>query len=105
VSVTLSQNLGISGCVSGSASLAGWRYGLVTVNSDDTRSYSPIWKANVSSDEAQTWTVPANARKMWLVVTGAPNKYERHPWADESDNKDTKWPWKAQFSNIKPYGK
>ena len=105
VSVTLSQNLGISGCVSGSASLAGWRYGLVTVNSDDTRSYSPIWKANVSSDEAQTWTVPANARKMWLVVTGAPSKYERHPWADESDNKDTKWPWKAQFSNIKPYGK
>ena len=105
VSVTLSQNLGISGCVSGSASLAGWRYGLVTINSDDTRSYSPIWKATVSSSETQSWTVPANARKLWLVVTGAPSKYERHPWADESDNKDTKWPWKAQFSNMKPYGK
>ncbi len=106
VSVTLNPNLGISGCVSGSASLAGWRYGFVTVNSDETRSYSPVWKATATTDgQEKNWTVPANASKMWLVVTGAPSKYERHPWTDESDDKDTKWPWKAQFKNTKPYGK
>lgn len=105
VSVTLNQNIGVSGCVSGSVSLAGWRYGFVTLNSDNTRSYSPTWKATATSAETQSWTVPSNASKMWLVVTGAPSKYERHPWADESDNNDTKWPWKAQFENTKPYGK
>ncbi len=105
VTVTFNQNLGVSGCVSGSASVAGWRYGFVSVNMDDTRSYSPMWSATVSSNDTQTWTVPANASKVWFVVTGAPSQYERHPWADESDDKDTKWPWKAQFGNIKPYGK
>ena len=105
VTVTFNQNLGVNGCVSGSASMAGWRYGFVSVNMDDTRSYSPMWSATVSSNDTKTWTVPANASKVWFVVTGAPSQYERHPWADESDAKDTKWPWKAQFGNIKPYGK
>ncbi|MBO5595373.1 MAG: BACON domain-containing protein [Bacteroidales bacterium] len=105
VSVTFGANLGASGCKSGSVSLAGWRYGFVTLNSDNTRSYSPTWKATVTSAETQTWIVPSNASKLWLVVTGAPNKYERHPWTDETDDKDTKWPWKAQFENTKPYGK
>ena len=102
VSVTLSGNLGVSGCVSGSADLAGWRYGFVTLNSDNTRSYSPVWSA---TDEPQTWEVPAGASKLWFVVTGAPTAYERHPWTDESDDKDTKWPWKARFDGTKPYGK
>lgn len=112
VSVTFGANLGASGCKSGSVSQAGWRYGFVSLNSDNTRSYSPTWKATVTSAETQTWTVPSNASKVWLVVTGAPNKYERHPWGSggsdykgEGDSEDTKWPWKAQFSNIKPYGK
>ena len=102
VSVTLSNNLGVDGCVSGAGNLAGWRYGFVSLNKDNSRSYSPAWSA---TDSAQTWTVPSNASKVWFVVTGAPTKYERHPWADEKDDKDTKWPWKAQFDGIKPYGK
>lgn len=102
VSVTLDGNLGISGCVSGAVTNAGWRYGFVSYNKDETRSYSPVWSA---LGEAQSWTVPANASQVWFVVTGAPVHYERHPWADESDAKDTKWPWKAQFEGTKPYGK
>lgn len=102
VSVTLSANLNIPGCISGSDLIAGWRYGFVTINSDDTRSYSPTWSA---TDQTQTWTVPENVSKLWFVVTGAPSQYERHPWTDESDDKDTKWPWKAQFNNTKPIGK
>jgi len=109
VSVTLSNNLGISGCVSGPGNIAGWRFGFVSLNKDNTRTYSPTWSA---TDTAQSWTVPSNASKVWFVVTGAPTKYERHAWGaggsdheGEGDSKDTKWPWKAQFENIKPYGK
>lgn len=102
VTATLASNLGLSGCVSGAESLAGWRYGFVSYNEDGSTSYSPVWNA---TEEPQTWTVPDNASKLWFVVTGAPSKYERHPWADESDDKDTKWPWKAQFEGTKPWGK
>ena len=105
VSVTFSQNLGVGGCISGSAPLAGWRFGFVAINSDDTRTYSPVWNADANATATKTWTVPENASKVWFVVTGAPSEYERHPWTDESDDKDTKWPWKAQFENTKPYGK
>ena len=102
IKVTLSSNYGITGCVSGVPGKAGWRYGFVSINKDDTRTYSPTWSA---TDTEQTWTVPENSSKVWFVVTGAPKEYERHPWADESDDKDTKWPWKARFDNAKPYGK
>ena len=112
IGITFSENLGVDGCVSGSATLAGWRYGFVSLNSDNSRSYSPMWKATVSSSDTQTWTVPSNASKLWLVVTGAPSKYERHAWGSggsdndgEGDSKDKKWPWKVQLSNTKPYGK
>ena len=90
IGVTFASNLGVSGCISGSDAKKGWRYGFVSLNSDNTRSYSPTWS---SLDETQTWTVPENASKVWFVVTGAPTEYERHPWTDESDDKDTKWPW------------
>ena len=102
ISVTLAGNLGISGCVSGAVTNAGWRYGFVSYNKDGNTTYSPIWK---ETDKAQTWTVPSNSSKLWFVVTGAPQHYERHPWTDESDDKDTKWPWKARFDGTKPYGK
>ena len=107
VTVALAGNLGISGCVSGAATKAGWRYGFVSYNSDGTRSYSPVWSADISSgaDDAVSWSVPSNASRLWFVVTGAPSSYERHPWADETDSKDTKWPWKALFGGTKPYGK
>ena len=102
IKVTLSGNLGVAGCISGDEALAGWRYGFVSYNSDGSRTYGPCWSA---TDTQQSWTVPENASKVWFVVTGAPSDYERHAWTDESDNKDTKWPWKASFENAKPYGK
>ena len=102
VSVTLEGNLGIAGCVSGAVTNAGWRYGFVSYNKNGSTSYSPVWS---STGEAQAWTVPANSDRIWLVVTGAPVHYERHPWADESDDKDTKWPWKVRLEGTRPYGK
>ena len=71
--------------------------------------FSPVYR---TMDEAVTWTVPANASDLWFVVTGAPTKYERHPWGSggsdhdgEGDSLDNKWPWKAVFEGTKPYGK
>ena len=109
VAVTLEANLGITGCVSGPVTRQGWRYGFVSYNSDGSRTYSPIWSA---LGEKQEWTAPSNASQLWLVVTGAPTQYERHPWGSggsdhdgEGDSMDNKWPWKAQFDGTKPYGK
>ena len=109
VSVTLEGNLGIDGCISGPATQQGWRYGFVAYNTNGTRTYSPIWSA---TGEKHEWEVPTGASQMWLVVTGAPTKYERHPWGSggsdhdgEGDSQDNKWPWKAQFEGTKPYGK
>lgn len=109
VAVTLDGNLGISGCVSGPATRQGWRYGFVAYNSNGTRTYSPIWS---ETGVKQEWTVPSGTSQMWLVVTGAPTIYERHPWGSggsdhdgEGDSQDNKWPWKAQFEGTKPYGK
>ena len=71
--------------------------------------FSPVYR---TMDEAVTWTVPANASDLWFVVTGAPTKYERHPWGSggsdhdgEGDSLDNKCPWKAVFEGTKPYGK
>jgi len=109
VTATLSSNLGLAGCVSGPVTKAGWRFGFVSYNKDGSTTYSPIFS---KTDEACTWTVPANSSKLWFVVTGAPNKYERHPWGSggsdhdgEGDSLGNKWPWKAVFEGTKPYGK
>ena len=109
VTATLSSNLGLAGCVSGPVTKAGWRFGFVSYNKDGSTTYSPVFS---KTDEACTWTVPANSSKLWFVVTGAPNKYERHPWGSggsdhdgEGDSLDNKWPWKAVFEGTKPYGK
>ena len=64
--------------------------------------YSDIWSAE---NEEVTYTVPEGTTRLWFVVTGAPKEYERHPWADESDDKDIKWPWQVKFEGAKPHGK
>jgi len=102
VKVTFQGVRELANCHVGPATNAGWRYGFVALGSDGTRTYSDIYS---SEDEEISFTVPSNATYLWFVVSGAPKAYERHPWNDESDKDDNKWPWKAQFTNTKPYGK
>lgn len=101
IKVTFQGLRQLSGCVTGNPSLAGWRYGFVAYDGTDTH-YSDIWSAE---NEEVTYTVPEGTTRLWFVVTGAPKEYERHPWADESDDKDIKWPWQVKFEGAKPHGK
>ena len=90
--------------IAGSATLAGWRYGFVSYNSDGSTTYSDIFSDN---EGTATFDVPSDSKKLWFVVSGAPKNYERKSWVDsnEEDTQDNKWPWEAKFTGTKPNGK
>ena len=92
----------LTGCTVKNPELAGWRYGFVSYNSDGTTIYSDVWSAE---DTENSFDVPANSQYLWFVVTGAPSKYIRHPWGNDDSKPLSVWPWKARFSETKPYGK
>ena len=102
VSVTLESNISLTGVKTGAASEAGWRYGLVSYNKDGSTSYFGPYS---TTGEETSITLPSNASRAWLVVSGAPKTYERHPWGDETDKNDNHWPWKAKLIGTKPKGK
>jgi hypothetical protein len=81
------------------AGRAGWRYGYVALLNNGTRSYSDM---HADATGTATFTVPENCRKLWFVVTGAPNTYAPHPWDDDNTN-DDQWPYKVKFSNTDIY--
>lgn len=88
----------------GPESNAGWRYGFVSYNSDGSTTYSDIFSA---AEGEASFTVPANSQKLWFVVSGAPQRYERHPWPTEAnkaekDTDDNRWPWQARFTGTNP---
>ena len=91
----------------GPESNAGWRYGFVSYNSDGSTTYSEIFR---ESGGNASFNVPSNSSKLWFVVSGAPQTYERHAWPTEASKSDTdtddnKWPWKVSFSGTRPSGK
>jgi len=102
VTVTFQGLRELSGCTVGSAALAGWRYGFVSYNSDGTTTYSDIWSGENTN---QSFTVPANSKYLWFVVTGAPTSYIRHPWGADDGKPISVWPWQAKFDGATPYGK
>lgn len=75
---------------------AGWRYGYVALLSDGTTAYSEM---NKETSGTATYSVPENAEKLWLVVTGAPTSYIPHPWDDDNSN-DDQWPYQLSFENT-----
>ena len=90
----------------GAKSNAGWRYGFVSLGTDGSTTYSDVYDAAAGQ---ATWDVPANSKKLWLVVSGAPQRYERHAWPtddkSETDTDDNRWPWQVRFTGTNPYGK
>ena len=55
----------------------GWKYGFVTLNSDDSRTYSEEF--NLDKDIV-SFEVPKNAKKLFMVVQGCPSTYIQQPW-------------------------
>jgi hypothetical protein len=82
------------------ASRAGWRYGYVALLNDDSRVYGD---AHNESNGTASFTVPENCRKLWLVVTGAPNTYKPHAW-DDNESNDDQWPYRVSFTNTNLFG-
>lgn len=82
------------------ASRAGWRYGYVALLNDGTRVYGD---SHSGSSGTASFTIPENCKKLWLVVTGAPNTYEPHAWDDDESN-DDQWPYKVSFTNTNLFG-
>jgi hypothetical protein len=54
---------------------AGWRYGFLASEEDGSRVYGDTFS---KSPGAAEFTVPANTKFLWLVVTGAPTEHWIH---------------------------
>ncbi|MCR4995568.1 MAG: hypothetical protein K6A32_09405 [Bacteroidales bacterium] len=81
---------------------AGWRCAFVAWKTNGERVYGDVHATNYENPEATvTFTVPEDVKKVFFVVMGAPTRYWRHPWDDDTSN-DEQWPYQVQFENIKP---
>jgi hypothetical protein len=83
---------------------SGWRYGFVSLLNSGERVYGEMRTVtgNRGKDTLQ-YRAPANMRKIWLVVTGAPATHWRHPW-DNLDSNDEQWAYQVKFENTNVYG-
>ena len=54
---------------------AGWRYGFLASGENGSRVYSDTFSRSTGTAE---FTVPANTKFLWLVVTGAPTEHWTH---------------------------
>lgn len=84
---------------------AGWRAGFVSYNKDGSRTYGDMIRANGSDPNHRVlFTVPADCKNLWFVVSGAPTKYWTRGWDGNTDN-DEQWPYKVRFRNTNLIGK
>ena len=107
VAVQFKGKAGQSGYRSLNVAKGGWRYGFVALLKDGTRVYGDMATAkyaNGANPEGSIHlAVPANASKLWLVVTGAPQEHWHHAWDDDNTN-DEQWPYQVQFVNTNLLG-
>ncbi len=86
-----------------SASARGFRLGYVVLKSDGTRVYYDDNTRHCTGTgtvtENVSYTVPAGAEKMWLVVSPTPSTYIQHQW-DENFANDDQWPYQVEFVNT-----
>ncbi len=80
------------------STIAGWRWGFVSVKNDGT----PVYEAmqNTKTGTASL-TIADNTSELWLVVTGAPSEHVNHVWDDNASN-DENFPYKVKFNNTEP---
>lgn len=72
-----------------------FRFGFVSVNGT-TATYGDMVKG---SEGVASFTVPANAEKLYLVVAATPTTYNHHAWDDDESN-DEQWPYAVAFGNT-----
>lgn len=74
---------------------AGWRYGLVAVDSEGNAHYGEMQKGKKGK---VTYTAPSDKKieKLWLVVMGAPTEHWRNVDGPENPG-DAQWPYSIKF--------
>lgn len=86
---------------------AGWRYGFLASLEDGSRVYGDTYSKSPGTGE---FTVPANAKFLWLVVTGAPTEHWIHPGgrrgrfggATNSIPSNEQWPYSFKLTGTQP---
>lgn len=107
VTIDFEGMVGATGYRTVNRDLAGWRWGIVTYMSDGTTQYSDMQTATYSAQKGQLqYVVPEGARRMWLVVMGAPKTWWHHEWdrysnAGEATNNE-QWPYRVQMDGTHP---
>ncbi len=81
-------------------SRAGWRWGLVSYNSDGITTYGSMQS---DKEGSVSLTVSDTCEDLWLVVMGAPTQWWHHAWDDDASN-DEQWPYRIQVDGTRPYG-
>ena len=82
-----------------STSIAGHErlaFGFVTLKTDGSRDYSPMYTADTSEDAVATYTIPSGARKVFVIVQGCPDQYFQCPW-DDKEETDHQLPYKIKI--------
>ena len=74
----------------------GWRYGFVSINTDDSRTYSYVYS---EPNGYGYFEVPKNAKKLMMVVQGSPDSYIHSAW-DDNETTDAQFPYKLKFINT-----
>ena len=91
VTVNFRGEAGLKGFYTLNKDKAGWRYGLVAVDSEGKEHYGEMASANKGK---VSFTAPSGKKieKLWLVVMGAPTEHWRN--IDGPDNPgDAQWPY------------
>ncbi|REH00938.1 DUF6055 domain-containing protein [Flavobacterium aquicola] len=78
--------------------IAGWRWGFVTVNSQNKAVYETIQR---DAKGSASILIKEDSKELWLVVTGAPTEHVNHVWDDNNAN-DENFPYKLKFENTNP---
>ena len=77
---------------------AGWRYGFLAFKDDGTRTYGDTFSKSEGTAE---FTVPANTKYLWLVVTGAPTEHWMHV-GDRTHQSNEQWPYRFKLTGTSP---
>jgi hypothetical protein len=85
---------------------AGWRYGFLASREDRSRVYGDTFSKTPGTAQ---FTVPANTKFLWLVVTAAPTEHWIHAASrgrggatTTNTNANEQWPYSFKLSNTTP---
>ena len=107
VSLDFKGIVGAEGFKSVHPEWAGWRYGFLASKEDGSHVYSDIFSKSPGNAE---FTVPANTKFLWLVVSGAPTEHWIHVGgrggrggnATPPANANEQWPYQFKLTGTGP---